>query len=143
MLKHYPLLTETKTWKNTHTTCTNILYYQPTLHYLKTKLKQFLLYVLLVCQNTEKHLKICYYWTDATMQNYLTKLLSFSNRSAYDLIVEKVLLLWLNSIACGEHFTIWLWQATVRSFSQKYHSYISAPISRVNGCNTIPKGKWH
>ena len=28
-----------------------------------------------------------------------------------------MLLLWLNSKACGEHFTIWLWWATGRRFS--------------------------
>ena len=30
---------------------------------------------------------------------------------------KKVLLLWLNSKVWGEHFTIWLWWTTVRSFS--------------------------
>ena len=43
--------------------------------------------------------------------------LYFSDKSIYYLMVEKMLLLWLNSKACGEHFTIWLWWATVRSFS--------------------------
>ena len=33
-------------------------------------------------------------------------LLSFSDKSIYYLMVEKMLLLWLNSKACGEHFTI-------------------------------------
>ena len=49
------------------------------------------------------------YWNETS--------LSFSYRSIYDLMVEKMLLLWLNFKACGEHFTIWLWWATVRSFS--------------------------
>ena len=44
-----------------------------------------------------------------------TSLLPFSDRSIYYLMEEKMLLLWLNSKACGEHFTIWPWWATVRS----------------------------
>ena len=43
--------------------------------------------------------------------------LSFSDRSIYYLMVEKMLLLWLNSKASGEQFTMWLWWTTVRSFS--------------------------
>ena len=31
------------------------------------------MYVLLLCQNTGKYLKICYYWTDATMQEPSTQ----------------------------------------------------------------------
>ena len=41
-------------------------------------------------------------------------LLSFSDRSIYDLMVEKMLLLWLNSKACEEHWITW---TTVRNFS--------------------------
>ena len=80
------------------------------------------MYVLLLCQATGKYLKICYYWTDATMKNHLPKqnivvFLSQTGQSTTTWWWTKMLLLWLNSKMLGEHFTIWLWWATVRSFS--------------------------
>ena len=120
MLKYYPLLTDTKTWKNTHThthTHTHTLpvlicrtISQPCIIYRQNKLISLVCFItLLEYRKIFKNVLLL----DETNKTSL----SFLDRSIYDLMVEKLLPLWLNSKACGEHFTVWLSCTTVRTFS--------------------------
>ena len=77
------------------------------------------MYVSLLCRSTGKYLKICYYWTGATMRNHLPKqnIVAFLRQVNLRIDGRKNVAAMAKFQRVWEHFTIWLWCTTVRSFS--------------------------
>ena len=112
MLKHYPLLTNRKTWeKHPHTLpiliyCTTI---QPCINY-RQKNKAISLACFTALPEYRKMFKYMLLLDWCYNAESSTQILRQVN-------LLPILLLWLNSKVWEEHFTIWLWWITVRSFS--------------------------
>ena len=96
------------------------MYYQSTLLFIdKNKAVSLVCFIALSgYRKISKNMLLldwCYNEEPSTQTKH--RCLSQTGQSTTTWWWTKMLLLWLNSKTLGEHFTIWLWWATVRSFT--------------------------
>ena len=119
MLKHYPLLPNTKTWKHTytHTACTNISL-NLALFIDKNKAISLVCFIALPeYRKIVKNMLLLDWCYDAKPFNKTKHRCLSQVGQSTTWWWKKMLLLWLNFKAWGKHLTIWLWCATVKNFS--------------------------